>query len=247
MTDTRDRIVDAAVDLFRVHGYTGTAMQAVVAAAGAPNGSLYHHFRGGKEELAAAAIERAGVIYRDLVLAIMDTEDDLVAGTRVAFDSAAVVLHETGYVDACPVGTVALEVASTSEPLREACQRVFDDWTDTLTARLVEAGAEPAAARSASLIVIAVLEGAFMLSRTARSPEPMRACGDAAVAAVSRALGRSGTRPDTALAELVDRSGWPGPHEPLPPVHLGEVVVGQLQRGTWTRGSGWRAAPSPPA
>ena len=191
MTDTRDRIVDAAVDLFRVHGYTGTAMQQVVAAAGAPNGSVYHHFRGGKEELAAVAIERAGVVYRDLVLAIVDTEDDLVSGIRVAFEAAAAVLDETDYIDACPVGTVALEVASTSEVLREACRRVFDDWTQALTARLVEAGAEVAAARSASLIVIAVLEGAFMLSRTARSPEPMRACGEAAVAAVSRALGRS--------------------------------------------------------
>ena len=110
MTATRDRIVDAAVDLFRVHGYTGTAIQQVIAAAGAPNGSVYHHFRGGKEELAAAAIERAGAIYRDLVLAVYDAEDDPVAGTRAVFDGAAVVLEETDYVDACPVATVALEV-----------------------------------------------------------------------------------------------------------------------------------------
>ena len=190
MTATRDRIVDAAVELFCIHGYTGTAMQQVVAAAGAPNGSVYHHFRGGKDELAAAAIERAGAIYRDLVLAIIDTEDDLVAGTRVAFDSAAVVLAETGYVDACPVGPVALEVACTTVPLREACQRVFEDWIQVFTGRLVDAGAEREAARSAAIAVIAILEGGFALARTARSPEPMRACGEAAVVVVSRALGR---------------------------------------------------------
>ena len=160
MTATRDRIIDAAVDLFRVHGYTGTAIQQVIAAAGAPNGSVYHHFRGGKEELAAAAIERAGAIYRDLVLAVYDAEDDPVAGTRAVFDGAAVVLEETDYVDACPVATVALEVASTSEALREACQRVFTDWLDTLADRLERAGARPEAARPAAITVVALLEGA---------------------------------------------------------------------------------------
>lgn len=189
MTSTRDRIVDAAVDLFRVHGYTGTAMQQVIAAAGAPNGSVYHHFRGGKEELAAAAIERAGEVYRDLVLAVYDAEDDPVAGTRAIFDGAAVVLHETGYVDACPVGTVALEVASTSEALRGACDRVFTDWLDTLAGRLEGAGADPAAARAAAVAVVALLEGAFLLCRTARTTESMGACRDAAVAAVAGALG----------------------------------------------------------
>jgi len=190
VTDTRARIVDAAVDLFRVHGYTGTAMKQVVAVAEAPFGSVYHHFRGGKEELAAAAIDRAGGIYRDLVLAVFDAEDDVVAGTRAVFDGAAAVLEGTDYVDACPVATVALEVASTSEPLRIACDGVFADWLDTFAGRLADAGARPADARAAAIAVVALLEGAFLLSRTARATEAMRATGDAAVAVVARAVRR---------------------------------------------------------
>ena len=187
---TRDRIVDAAVELFRVHGYTGTAMAQVISVAGAPNGSVYHHFRGGKEELGAVAIERAGAIYRDLVLAVLDAEDDVVAGTRAVFEGAAAVLSETDYVDACPVATVALEVASTSDPLRAACERVFADWIDTLAGRFEAAGAPPPEARSAAVAVIALLEGAFLLSRSARTTDAMRATGEAAVAVVAGAVGR---------------------------------------------------------
>lgn len=190
MTETRDRIIDAAVDLFRVHGYTGTAMKQVVAVADAPFGSVYHHFRGGKQELGAVAIERAGVVYRDLVLEILDSEDDVVAGTRAVFEAAAVVLEATDYSDVCPVATVALEVASTSEPLRLACDAVFADWIETLASRLEGGGATRADARSAALVFIALLEGAFLLCRTLRTPEAMRANGDAAVAVVAGAVGR---------------------------------------------------------
>lgn len=190
MTATRDRIVDAAADLFRTHGYTGTGMKQVVAAAEAPFGSVYHFFPGGKQELAAAAIERAGTFYGELVLAILDAEDDVVVGTRAVFEGAGDVLVETGYADACPIATVALEVASTNEVLRAACDRVFARWIDVLTERIAAGGAPPAAARSAAIAVLGLLEGAFLLSRSARTTEAVRAMGDAAVATVAAAVGR---------------------------------------------------------
>lgn len=189
-TTTRDRIVDAAAELFRTHGYAGTGMKQVVTAAKAPFGSVYHFFPGGKRELAAAAIERAGTFYGELVLGILDAEDDVVAGTRAVFDGAGEMLVETGYADACPIATVALEVASTDEVLRAACDRVFARWIDLLSDRLAAAGAVPQAARSAAMAVIALLEGAFLLSRSARTTEAMRATGDAAVAAVAAAVER---------------------------------------------------------
>ena len=190
MIGTRDRIVDAAVDLLRIQGYPATGIKQVVDAAGVPNGSVYHFFPGGKQELAAEAVERAGAFYEALVLEVFDGEDDVVAGTRAVFDGAAELLAGTGYADACPIATVALEVASTNEALRAACDRVFAHWIDVLSARLAAAGAAPGAARSAAMVVIALLEGAFLLSRTGRTTEAMRATGDAAVRSVAAALGR---------------------------------------------------------
>ena len=190
MTGTRERILDATSELFRVRGYTGTGMKQVVAKAEAPFGSVYHFFPGGKEQLAGEAIERAGRHYHDLVLAVFDAEADVVAGTRAVFDGAGDVLLASGYADACPIATVALEVASTSEPLRQASHRVFESWLTTLTSRLVDAGIDNASARSVAVSVVALLEGAFLLSRAARTTEAMTATGDAAVALVEAALGR---------------------------------------------------------
>lgn len=56
---TRDRIVDAAMSLFSRHGYNGTSIAKIEAAAGLTPGAggLYHHFST-KEAVLAAGIER---------------------------------------------------------------------------------------------------------------------------------------------------------------------------------------------
>ena len=140
MTGTRERILDATSQLFRLQGYAGTAMKQVVDAAGAPFGSVYHFFPGGKEQLAVEAIERAGKGYEDIVLLVFDAEPDVIAGTRAMFEGAGEVLRQSGYADACPIATVALEVASTNEPLRMATARVFESWVVALRAVLATPG-----------------------------------------------------------------------------------------------------------
>ena len=80
----------------------------------------YHHFPGGKEELGAEVIRRSGQMYEDLVMAIVEASPTLEQAVDNVFNGAASVLIETDYADACPIATVALEVASTNEPLREA-------------------------------------------------------------------------------------------------------------------------------
>src|SRR5690242_20447853 len=57
-SDSRERMVRAAVELFRERGYAATSFGDVLARSGAPRGSIYHHFPGGKEELAAEALSR---------------------------------------------------------------------------------------------------------------------------------------------------------------------------------------------
>ena len=134
-TDTRQRIVTASAELFRRQGYTGTGVKQIVAEARAPFGSLYHFFPGGKEELGAEVIRSSGGLYGLLLPAIFDPAPDLVSGTRTFFTLAGEHLEETGCADACPIATVALEVASTSEPLREATADVFDGWIEAATER----------------------------------------------------------------------------------------------------------------
>jgi AcrR family transcriptional regulator len=177
MRPTRDRIITATAELFRRRGYNGTGLKQVTRAAEAPIGSVYHFFPGGKDELAEEVILTSGRAYQELFEAIYAEQGDPVAAVGAFFEGAAAVLAETDYVDACPIGTVALEVASTNDRLRGATQTVFAGWIAAARAHLEAAGIPPAEADDLAVTLVAAIEGGFMLSRAARSPEPMRSAG----------------------------------------------------------------------
>jgi AcrR family transcriptional regulator len=177
LSGTRERIVCASAQLFRRQGYAATGMKQIVTAAQAPFGSIYHFFPGGKEQLGAETIRRSGALYGQLLPAVFDPAPDVVSATREFFAGAAEQLRATDYADACPIATVALEVSSTSEPLREACAHVFDGWVVLAAERFVDAGIERDAARELAIGLIAALEGAFVLARALRSTEPLNVAG----------------------------------------------------------------------
>ncbi|MGZ4708198.1 MAG: TetR/AcrR family transcriptional regulator [Acidimicrobiales bacterium] len=188
ITGTRERILEASGELFRRQGYAGTGIKAILTASDAPYGSLYHFFPGGKEELGAAALREGGLTYLRLVEAFFGEGADVVEATRAFFEGAATVVEMTDYADACPIATVALEVASTSEPMRVAAAEAFESWLRVLEMRLTEAGIDPTRSRELAVEMFCAIEGAFLLSRTTRSTEAIHTAGRAAVAQVEAAL-----------------------------------------------------------
>jgi len=188
MTETRDRIIDASAELLRRQGYAGTGVKQIVAAARAPFGSIYHHFPGGKEELGAAAIRRSGALYELLIPAVFDPAPDLVSAVRLFFEGAAAHLEDSEYEDACPIATVALEVSSTSDTMREACAEVFESWIAAGLPRFTAEGLDEATSRELVIGMIAALEGAFVLARAAQSTEALHVAGELSAQAVQRAL-----------------------------------------------------------
>ena len=184
----RERIVGASAELMRLQGYNATGIKQIVAAAQAPFGSIYHHFPGGKEELGAAAIRRSGKLYEELVPAVLDPAPDLSSGVRRFFAGAGEHLAQSDYADACPIATIALEVASVSEPMRLACADVFDSWVRAGLPRFTAAGLPEATARELVTAMICALEGAFVLARATRSTEPLRVAGEMTAQAVQREL-----------------------------------------------------------
>ena len=190
--NTRERIVTTTAELFRRQGYVGTGLKQIVAGAAAPFGSVYHFFPGGKEQLGAEVIEASGRFYQELVEAVWDAAPDVVTAVRDVFAGAAETLRQTDYADACPIATVALEVASTNDVLREATAKVFAAWIESAVQRFVAGGIEPAPARELAIATIALLEGAFVLSRASRTTEALDAAGATAVARVRSHLQRPG-------------------------------------------------------
>ena len=174
---TRESILTAAVELMRHKGYAAVGMKDVVAASGAPIGSLYHHFPGGKLQIARAALVNAGAAYALLIPTLVDAHDDLGEAIESVFTQAAADMAGTGFANMCPVASVAAEVADTVEELRATTATIFTDWLDGGTAYFASRGLPPQTARDVTVALIGALEGAFVLARTLRDTEPLLVAG----------------------------------------------------------------------
>ncbi|MGE0495309.1 MAG: TetR/AcrR family transcriptional regulator [Vulcanimicrobiota bacterium] len=173
-TDSRDRMLETTTRLLRRQGFNGTGLNQIIAESNAPKGSLYYHFPGGKEQLAAEAITLAsqGIGKR------LQSAFDLTSSPRQALDKilevAAQELEASDFQCGCPVATVALEVAATSEAVQTACSRAFEGAQKILSSNLVKAGySEDEAANLANLMFTA-FEGAMLLSRAHRDTQPLQ-------------------------------------------------------------------------
>jgi AcrR family transcriptional regulator len=186
--ETKERIVERSSQLFRRQGFAATGMKQIVAEARAPFGSVYHFFPAGKEQLGVEAIRWSGDVYGALIDAFYTPGANPVAATQAFFAGAAQTLRETDYEDACPIATIALEVSSSSEPMRKACAEVFESWVAGAAARFAEAGISPVRARDTAIALLCALEGAFVLARARRDTEPLDVAGRLATALVREAV-----------------------------------------------------------
>ena len=177
-TDSKGRMIAAARRLFREHGYFGTALSDVVAESSAPRGSLYFHFPGGKEELATevALVHSADAIaHVNRAAGTTNTAAELIA----AFISRPRdELMASGYREGCAVAPIVIESTPASAVLADTARRGFQDLVTTLAARLGEKGVPDDRAGRLALNAVTAMEGALILGRVLRSPEPF----DAAIA-----------------------------------------------------------------
>jgi TetR/AcrR family transcriptional regulator, lmrAB and yxaGH operons repressor len=186
--ETKVRLVESAAELFSRQGFGATGIKAVLAAAAAPYGSLYHFFPGGKQELGAAALTYGGARYRELLESVYPPGADVVEATAASFVQAAELLEGTDYGYACPIATIALEVANNDELMRTAAADAFESWLEVLEQRFTAAGMTAERARDVAVEIFCLIEGAVLLSRTTRSSVPMHTAGRAATNAVAAGL-----------------------------------------------------------
>ncbi|HET8620027.1 MAG TPA: TetR/AcrR family transcriptional regulator [Acidimicrobiales bacterium] len=178
-SDTRDRLVRSTSRLLRTQGYAATGLNQVMVEADAPKGSMYFHFPGGKEELAAAAVD----LFAARASARLDrhlTENDTVCEAVAAiFDGYVEHLDRTNYSEGCAVASVALDAASAHDALAEATGRALRAWTDRLAQAMEAEGRSPAEAHALATLVIAAIEGTIVMAKGERSTEPIAAARDA--------------------------------------------------------------------
>lgn len=175
--DTRERMLDSAIELFRRDGYTGTGFRDVVAHGGAPRGSIYHHFPEGKVQLGVEALELAGDRIEAVFRQGAREGSDFVSGFEWVWSWWTGYVVGDDFEAGCPVGGVAIESHPDAPELRAATDRVFRRWEDSVARGLRFFGVPDDEAFSLASLIIAAQEGATILARASRSPEPLERVG----------------------------------------------------------------------
>jgi TetR/AcrR family transcriptional regulator, lmrAB and yxaGH operons repressor len=177
--DSKGKTLTAAVKLFRQQGYHGTALHDILAAGGAPRGSLYFHFPKGKEEIGASALSLAGEAVRQAIVQAAEKSDSAESFLVRIVRAMASDLERSGYREGCPIATTALETAAQSEVLGAATRTAFQKWELEIKRGLFRFGLTSGDADLVATMVLSQLEGALLLARTYRTLTPIQRAEEA--------------------------------------------------------------------
>ena len=165
-------MVRGAAQLLRERGYTGTGFREVIERTGAPRGSIYHHFPGGKAQLAGEAVDYVGGLARGAIERSF-AEGGPIAGLRAFVEIWRADFERSGYRAGCPIVAVAVENHEDAPELLDSAARAFDAWTSAFAESLRTAGVPSERADRLSTLVVSAVEGAIVLSRAERDPKPL--------------------------------------------------------------------------
>ncbi|WP_110316029.1 TetR/AcrR family transcriptional regulator [Mycolicibacterium moriokaense] len=176
---SRTALVDTAAVLFRRQGYAATGVNQILETAEVKAGSLYHHFPDGKQELAAAVVDSAGAGIEKQLRRFLDSGlpvADIVDGWIELMASGL----STDQRDGCPVEPIATESVNASALVRDASARAFRGWCAAMADRLRADGWAAQDAEQTGLAIIALIEGALILSRVSGNADALNAAKAAA-------------------------------------------------------------------
>jgi AcrR family transcriptional regulator len=174
MRSPRERMVVSAALLIRERGAHATAISDVLEHSGAPRGSAYHYFPGGRTQLLCEAVDYAG----EHVGAIIAEAEGGLDLLDTLIDKYRRQLLDSDFRAGCPVVAVSVEAGEEHDrermaPVVERAAAVFDRWTELITQRFVADGIPTDQARELAVSATAAIEGAILLARVRRDLAPL--------------------------------------------------------------------------
>ncbi|MEO1311434.1 MAG: TetR/AcrR family transcriptional regulator [Pseudomonadota bacterium] len=184
----RTAIIGAAAKLFRRQGYAATGLAEILKLSGAPRGSFYHYFPGGKIDVAVAVAETAGPAVRATIAKLADEDASAADLVRRFARQLADWLEKSDYAEGCPIATLMLELADKEPAVAQAGAASLQTWAEEIAARLVSEGLPEDRAARLARFAIAALEGGMVLTRVERSRAALEEAGEEAAAAIEAAF-----------------------------------------------------------
>lgn len=163
---SRDRLIAAMADALQRKGLHGVGLNELLSQAASPKGVLYHHFPGGKTELAVAAIDRVVTRLEGSLAALAEQPEPLQA-LADWLGQAERLLRDSGFERGCPLATVALESTADDDILRDALAQGFARLRQAVSSLLERLGIAPPRAQALATLVLSAYEGALLQARVA--------------------------------------------------------------------------------
>jgi TetR/AcrR family transcriptional repressor of lmrAB and yxaGH operons len=183
--ESKQKIEAVATEMLARGGYTGMGLKAISEAAELPYGSIYHHFPGGKEQIAVTAISSVGTALGELMTGLF-ADGVTPRSIRRLFSFMADRLESSDWLDGCPIGAPTLDGSSASDPVRASCDEAFEQMIEPVAAALARTRSMTRrTARDLATVIIASYEGATILARAQRSKAPLKASAEAMVRLLS--------------------------------------------------------------
>lgn len=174
-TDSRERIVETASNLFQTQGYHATGLNEIVKESGSPKGSLYYYFPNGKEELGVAAVEFAGKSIQQKIESGLSRQSDPALAIKEVVREMVNALEQDGKLKNTSLSLIALETYLSSELLRTACSKSFSALEGIYAEKLSASGIPEKKAKELGMVIQSLMEGAILLSVTHRDTAPLTA------------------------------------------------------------------------
>jgi AcrR family transcriptional regulator len=174
MRSPRERMVVSAALLIRERGAHATAISDVLEHSGAPRGSAYHYFPGGRTQLLCEAVDYAG----EHVGAIITKAEGGLELLDTLIDKYRRQLLDSDFRAGCPIAAVSVEAGEEQDrermaPVTARAAAVFDSWTELIAQRLLSDGIPPDQAGELAVLATSAIEGALLLARVRRDLAPL--------------------------------------------------------------------------
>lgn len=173
-TDSRERMLTSTVALLRENGAGSTSIDRILEHSGAPRGSVYHHFPGGRVQLLDEAVALAGSLMAGVIEAAIEA-DDPVRGIDEFFAVWRRDLVDSRFRQGCPVLAVAVEGNDGASTPAESAGGVFAGWQEAFTALFRRHGLPEGRSRRLAALIVAAEEGAVVMCRAQQGIAPMDA------------------------------------------------------------------------
>lgn len=192
--DTRARILETTGLLLRQRGYHGTSLNDILSASGAPRGSLYFHFPGGKDQLVVEVTRDSVADVTTRLREALAAERDPAVAVHHIYQSVARMLEDNQFSLGCPIAPVVLDSPTDVPDLADLCRSAFEQWIGLLREAFVRAGIPERRAHALALLVESSLEGLMVIARATRDRAPLQAVADEVAALIETAVLAGGVR-----------------------------------------------------